>query len=66
MLITNGSRTLRWWKECKDAKILDLLYVTYHPEQTTDYKHVAEVLNLFHDEPTKTNCLIPEFIFFCK
>ena len=57
-LITNGSRTLRWWEECKDAKILDSLYITYHPEQTTNYKHVAEVLNLFHDEPTKTNCFI--------
>jgi organic radical activating enzyme len=57
-LVTNGSRTMRWWKECKDAKVLDSLYISCHTEQTTNYKHLVNVLNLFHDEPTKTNCFI--------
>lgn len=57
-LSTNGSRTLRWWKECRDAKIIDSLYISYHTEHTADYKHVADVLNLFHNEPTKTSCFV--------
>lgn len=57
-LITNGSRTLRWWKEAKESKVLDMLFVTYHPEQTNDYEHIIKVLNLFHDEPTETLCII--------
>lgn len=51
---TNGSRTLRWWKEVRDAKVLDMLCITYHPEQTNDINHIIEVVNLFHDEPTET------------
>jgi organic radical activating enzyme len=57
-LISNGSRTLRWWKEAKEAKVLDMLFITYHPEQTNDYQHIIEVLNLFHNEPTETLCII--------
>lgn len=55
-MITNGSRTIRWWKETRDARVLDMLVVTYHPEQTNDYHHIIEVLNLFQDEPTETLC----------
>lgn len=57
-LSTNGSRTLRWWEECRDAQVIDSLYVTYHTESSADYKHIADVLNLFHDYPTKTICFI--------
>ena len=57
-LISNGSRTIRWWTELRDKKILDLLFVTYHPEQTSDIEHVKDVLQLFHNEPTNTLCLI--------
>jgi len=57
-LISNGTRTLRWWQELKDKKCLDYLYVTYHSEQTDDYKHIVDVLNMFHDEPIQTVCLI--------
>lgn len=57
-LITNGSRTLRWWEECRDAQIIDSLYVSYHTESLSNYKHIADVLNLFHDTPTKTTCFI--------
>lgn len=57
-LITNGSRTLRWWKELQEANVLDSLYISYHTEQSSDYEHIANVLNLFHEFPTKTACLI--------
>jgi organic radical activating enzyme len=57
-LSTNGSRTLRWWNEYKEANVLDSLYVSYHTERTSDHKHIANVLNLFHDTPTKTICFI--------
>ena len=57
-LISNGSRTIRWWKELKEKKVLDHLYLTYHSEQTDNYQHITEVANLFHDEPLEVTCLI--------
>lgn len=57
-LVTNGSRTLRWWEECKQANVIDSLYLSYHTEKTNDYEHIANVLNLFHATTTKTNCFI--------
>jgi len=61
-LISNGSRTLRWWQELKESMSLDQLYITYHSEQTNDYQHVANVLNIFHNEPTETICLITHIV----
>lgn len=52
-LHSNGSRTIRWWEELKEHQLVDHLHITYHSEMTTDYKHIAEVVNLFHDEPVK-------------
>jgi organic radical activating enzyme len=57
-LISNGTRTLRWWKELKSEKILDYLFITYHSEMTDDYKHIGDILNLFIDEPTETVGLV--------
>lgn len=57
-LISNGVRTLRWWTELRDARVLDTLTLTFHSEQTTDYKHIADVANLFHNEPVKVMVLI--------
>lgn len=51
-LISNGSRTLRWWEKLRDTKTIDLLFITYHSQQNADYKHIANVVNLFQDEPT--------------
>lgn len=51
---TNGIRSLRWWEEIKNEKTLDFLFLTYHSEQTNDYKHIADVVNLFHDQTTRT------------
>lgn len=61
-IITNGTRTLRWWTEVRDAKVLDFIMFTYHSEQTTDYKHIKEISNLFLDEPIQTVCLITHVI----
>jgi len=61
-LISNGTRTLRWWNELKESQSLDQLYITYHSEQTDDYQHVVDVLNIFHSEPTETLCLITHVI----
>lgn len=57
-LLSNGARTLRWWKELRDLNALNALFLTYHSEQTGDYKHIADVVNLFHDEPIKVVTLI--------
>ena len=51
-LITNGSRTMRYWKELKDADCMDIIAFTYHPEQTSDLEHMVQVLDLFSDVPT--------------
>lgn len=51
-IISNGSRTLRWWKQLKEAKVVDLVYITFHSQQKADYKHLAEISDLFIDEET--------------
>lgn len=57
-VITNGSRTLRWWKEIREANVLDMIYFTFHSQQNADYKHVAEVANLFLDSEAPTIILV--------
>lgn len=61
-IVTNGTRTLRWWEEFKESKSLDHLYVTFHTEQKADREHISKVLNLFHNEPIKTVCLVTHVI----
>ena len=51
-LITNGSRTLRWWQDFKEANCIDFIAVTVHPEQNADINHLIQVINLF--EKTET------------
>ena len=57
-MISNGTRTLRWWEEFKDANVIDTLYITFHTEQKADTVHIGKVLNLFHDKPVKVVCLV--------
>ena len=57
-MVSNGSRTLRWWRELQEAKVLDQLLITYHSHQTTNFQHVTEVLNVFSNDPLETVCLI--------
>jgi MoaA/NifB/PqqE/SkfB family radical SAM enzyme len=61
-IVTNATRTLRWWEELKESKSLDHLYVTFHTEQQASREHVSKILNLFHNEPTKTVCLVTHVI----
>lgn len=51
-LLSNGVRTLRWWEELRASKTLDSLYITYHSEQTENYFHHCDILNLFLEEET--------------
>ncbi len=57
-LISNGSRTLRWWEELKNAEVLDTLFITCHTNQLTEYSRIVDILNLFHSKPVETICLI--------
>lgn len=57
-VVSNGTRSLRWWEEARDAKIIDNLLLTLHPEQGSQPDHFIDILNLFTDEPTSTTCWI--------
>lgn len=63
-IISNGARTIRYWKELADSGLLDGLALSYHPEQTSDYLHIIDVVNLFKHLDTfvtvNITC-IPEF-----
>lgn len=52
VLMTNGTRTLKYWEKLRETKSIDKLIITCHSEQRVDFQHMANVANLFHDEPT--------------
>jgi organic radical activating enzyme len=51
-IITNGSRTLRYWQELKEANCVDFIAVSMHPEQNADINHIIDVINVFKDTET--------------
>lgn len=60
-MITNGSRTMRWWKEFTDkTRIHDIIF-TYHTEQETlhnnNIDNFIDKINLFHDLETYVTIL---------
>ena len=57
-LLSNGSRTIRWWTELRDSKLIENLVLTLHPEQGSTAEHHAEILNLFLYESVHTVCWI--------
>lgn len=57
-MISNGSRTIRWWKELADANVLDRLYISHHTEQGAKVEHTIEVNNLMQ----ATNTLVTVFV----
>lgn len=57
-MISNGVRTYRWWENLRNSIVLDALYLSFHCEQTNDYQHFVNVINLFHDAPTSVVCVI--------
>jgi MoaA/NifB/PqqE/SkfB family radical SAM enzyme len=46
-LISNGSRTLRYWEENK--KYFDHVCLSFHPEES-DEKHFIDVVKMLHDD----------------
>lgn len=63
-IITNGSRTLRYWEELKEANCIDFIAVSMHPEQKADVDHIIDVINVFKDTETivTTNITcVPEY-----
>lgn len=51
-IMSNGSRTLRYWQDWVDADIINTLYLTIHPEQTQDIDHYVKLINLFENTNT--------------
>jgi len=43
-LVTNGSRTLRWWNDAKDY--IDGMFLSFHPENS-DIEHLTNVVDMF-------------------
>lgn len=64
-LITNGSRTIRWWQDFKETNCIDFISITVHPEQHADINHLTQVINLFDDTQTHVianiTCPVPYF-----
>jgi MoaA/NifB/PqqE/SkfB family radical SAM enzyme len=57
-MISNGSRTIRWWTELAEANVLDRLYISHHTEQGAKTEHTIEVNNLMQ----ATNTLVTVFV----
>lgn len=51
-VITNASRTLRWWQEIADSNVISSLFISAHTEQIDDVDHIISVTELFIDKPT--------------
>jgi organic radical activating enzyme len=51
-LLTNGSRTLRWWQEAADANCIDNMWLSHHTEQGADVNLTVSIVELFKDLPT--------------
>jgi organic radical activating enzyme len=50
-VLTNGSRTMRWWEEIAEANVLNTLYLTIHTEQNPDIDHLIKLIKLFEKKP---------------
>jgi len=57
-MISNGSRTIRWWKELAEHDTLDRLYITHHPEQDTDVHHTIAVNDIMQATNTLTTIFV--------
>ena len=56
-ILSNGSRTLRWWKQFQGTRLIDMLFLTFHSQQKADYKHIEQVSNLFLNDETIVVCI---------
>ncbi len=57
-VISNGSRTIRFWKELAEKDVLNRLFLSYHPEQEDSPDHIIEVNEIMQ----KTNTLVTIFV----
>jgi organic radical activating enzyme len=46
-IISNGSRTLRWWEEIQEKNLIDILYLTHHCVSEESSEHTIKVANVF-------------------
>ena len=63
-IISNGSRTLRYWEELRDSNCIDFIAVSMHPEQKADVNHIIDLINIFKNTETivTTNITcVPEY-----
>lgn len=52
VILTNGSRTPRYWQEISERGLIDILILTHHTEQTPDENKTLDVISLFHNTST--------------
>jgi organic radical activating enzyme len=57
-MISNGSRTTRFWTELAEKNVLDRLFLSYHPEQENSPDHVIEVNEIMQ----RTGTLVTIFV----
>lgn len=64
-MFSNGSRTLRWWKELADANVLNTLLLTVHVEQNPNIDHIIDIVKLFQSKPVYVlvQCTAPINVF---
>jgi organic radical activating enzyme len=51
-IMTNGSRTLRWWKEFAGKVSPDVIIIAIHTHQQDNAEHIGKVTELFKNSPT--------------
>ena len=57
-VISNGSRTIRFWNELAEKNILNRLFLSYHPEQEDTPDHIIAVNEIMQ----KTDTLVTIFV----
>lgn len=65
-VLTNGSRTLSWWK--KASPFLDDIVISYHPE-SANIKHICKVSDILREHDvfhTIQVCLYPLHLDVCR
>ena len=64
-VLTNGSRTLRWWE--KNKNLFDEIIISWHPERA-NYIHCTEVSNILAEAGVTTSiqvCMYPPLMDHC-
>lgn len=64
-ILTNGSRTIRYWSELAEKNIPDILFLTHHTEQSENENHMLDVVSVFQNTSVdiRINVTAPKPIF---